>query len=271
MDICNPHCQLLQKPHSFWSPCSGYSWDTEAQGKFPICPARCSGQGLKLSLLSPESLIFCISQMVLNASCSPRCKGFVPKPYPASQSQLKARVTLLKAEVLPRKEESRKQCQKKVLLPAAVILSFARRGSFQHLGVVGWLFPDRSRKLEYSGLRKLYIFYHWRQWAPLGLPETEHILGPHAKNGPLWIEKEDGCKDLKGGGKANSIWPRGGGCAVGLWSSPGSHFPRKWDDLENRAPDGRSTHTTSTPEGDSSKGAQNLQVPPCGQASCPCA
>ena len=40
----------------------------------------------------------------------PLCaKVLVPKPLPASQSQLKARLTLLKAEVLPRKEEHRKQ------------------------------------------------------------------------------------------------------------------------------------------------------------------
>lgn len=93
--------------------------------------------------------------MVQNACCFPRCKGLVPKPYPASQSQLKARVTLLKAEVLPKKEESRKQCRKKALLPEAVMLKFARGGgSLQQLGVVGWLFLDPLQEALKLRLKK---------------------------------------------------------------------------------------------------------------------
>ena len=69
--------------------------------------------------------------MVQNASRSPPYKGLVPKLSPASESQLKAKVTLPKAEVLPKKEESRKQYRKKALLPEAVMLKFTRGGSFQ--------------------------------------------------------------------------------------------------------------------------------------------
>jgi len=63
-------------------------------------------------------------------------------------------VTLLKAEVLPKKEEGRKQYRKKALLPAAVMLTFARGGSLQGSGVVGWLFPAPLQDAQKFRLKK---------------------------------------------------------------------------------------------------------------------
>lgn len=116
----------------------------------------------------------------------PLCaKVLVPKPRLAFQSQSKARVTLLKAEVLPRKEESRKQCQKKALLPEEAMLEFARGGNLQQLGVVGWPFPDPLQEaLRFRPKKTLHPSSLQTVGFPGPLRERRH-LGPQAKNGPL--------------------------------------------------------------------------------------
>lgn len=135
----------------------------------------------------------------------PLCaKVLVPKPRLAFQSQSKARVTLLKAEVLPRKEESRKQCQKKALLPEEAMLEFARGGNLQQLGVVGWPFPDPLQEALRFRPKKTLLFHRCRQWASLGLREKEDIWAPKLKMVPYEWKKNTDAGVLKGAERPSS-------------------------------------------------------------------
>ena len=172
--------------------------------------------------------------MVLNPPVPLRAKVLVPKPRPASKSQPKARVTLLKAEVLPRKEESRKQCWKKALLSKAVEFWCWNLPEEETSDSWVWLSgcsQTLSRKLKDSGLRKLYILHCWRQWALLDLQEEEDIWASMLKMVLCEWKRSTNAGALKGTERPS---PSDLDVAAEqlTWDHPqASNFPRKLDNL----------------------------------------
>lgn len=108
-----------------------------------------------------------------------------------------------------------------------LMLEFTRGGNLRQLGVVVWLFPDPLQEARRFRLKKTL---HPSLLETVGSPgpsRGRRHLGPHAKNGPLWMEKEHACRCLKGGRKAKSIWPRHSSWAADLGPSPGKQFSQE--------------------------------------------
>lgn len=127
----------------------------------------------------------------------------------------------------------------KALLSEAVMLECARGGNRPTAGCVQLVFSDplqealrfRSQKTQHPSLLETVGFPGASGGRRLG-------LGPHAKNGPLCMEKSTNAGGLKGAEKPS---PSDLDVAAEqlTWAIPGIHFPRNLNNfghVANRQP-----------------------------------